>query len=1022
MNATSREREAQADRARDLLEKEGKRPTRGQLKAILAEEYGHQMHADPDDEQVETSDNEAVGFPSPDDEDSDNEVDDPQLGVVNSEGSEADDAASYVEDSSEEVDDEDVAGEEMGPSTRTFDDFTQFCSDNNFFAPLTDAEESGIRLMDTLRKKKAPMNAYAAVFDWHLREKGTITEGMTLKDAGSAHYVGREALINRLAHRYNMDKKKPVEKVVRLPSSKEVVKIPVFDAEDCIAGLLTNPKLRDEDFDFFDDDPLAPPPELDYIGNNNTGSAYQSTYQRMINGPNQQLVGVIFYIDGATTGHFADLPVTAVKMSLSIFTREARLREDMWAILGYLPEVKVADGRGKKIFQESRHLEAEDVELLAGEGDNIDQDGNLSDISNEGYTASEVKAQDFHHMLSVILDSFVDPIIDRGMIWTLRYKNQLYEKIHLKFFISMVRSDTEEADALCGKYKSRTRNISHICRQCHVPTMECDDHRASYPPKTQKAIARLVKKRELDKLRKISQHYLKNAWYKCRFNLANDRGIHGACPSELLHQMFLGIFKYCRDIFFEFVGKDAQIAKEINGLAKTLGKLLSHQSERSLPHTNFSKGIKDGILMAKDYRGVLLIMAAVLVSTEGRKMLSTKRKFKKDVRKDDWILLVELLLEWEAYLSQPTMKKAHVSKLGMKHRYIMYIMKRVAKRTKGMGLNLMKFHAIIHLMEDIKVNGVPLEFDTSANESHHKPVKYAAQLTQRNQETFIYQVAVRMWEFQILDIALEEIYNCCRPSDYYRVDSDISMSEGSKSDQSLHDSGEEVNVTTTDGAMMEVFFDEETEENSFKMLTKSKHGLNTRMNVDLLDFLCDLQAVVLEHLPTKSLPIYTRHQRNGVIFNAHPNYRGQGPWKDWAVIDWGPGYGQLPCHCHAFVELKSMPTGPDSLDFGGIRLKDGVYAVVEEARVEETELGRSDLFVPHLKTVKGFDENGVTGRVFYLADVDAIVSPCAMIPDIGGPLNRYFMVKKRDDWVKDFITWINTPHHLDDMGGDSDEE
>jgi hypothetical protein len=62
--------------------------------------------------------------------------------------------------------------------------------------------------------------------------------------------------------------------------------------------------------------------------------------------------------------------------------------------------------------------------------------------------------------------------------------------------------------------------------------------------------------------------------------------------------------------------------------------------------------------MAKDYWGVLLIMAAVLLSTSGQKMLNTKRKFKKDARKDDWILLVELLLEWQAYLCQPKMKNS----------------------------------------------------------------------------------------------------------------------------------------------------------------------------------------------------------------------------------------------------------------------------------------------------------------------------------------------------------------------------
>ena len=103
------------------------------------------------------------------------------------------------------------------------------------------------------------------------------------------------------------------------------------------------------------------------------------------------------------------------------------------------------------------------------------------------------------------------------------------------------------------------------------------------------------------------------------------------------------------------------------------------------------------------------MMAVVLRSTGERELLRSKRKFKHDHNMDDWLILVELLLEWEVFLCLPRMKIQHVKRLEKKHRYIMYVMKKVAKRSKGMGLNLMKFHAIVHLCEDMLVNGVPLE-------------------------------------------------------------------------------------------------------------------------------------------------------------------------------------------------------------------------------------------------------------------------------------------------------------------------
>ena len=100
-----------------------------------------------------------------------------------------------------------------------------------------------------------------------------------------------------------------------------------------------------------------------------------------------------------------------------------------------------------------------------------------------------------------------------------------------------------------------------------------------------------------------------------------------------------------------------------------------------------------------------------------------RKQFGGDDGLNDWTLLVELLLEWEAYLCQPRMKKRHVKRLDRKNRYIMYIFLQVANRYQGMGLNVFKFHAIVHLVKDMLLYGVPMEVDTGANESHHKPTK-----------------------------------------------------------------------------------------------------------------------------------------------------------------------------------------------------------------------------------------------------------------------------------------------------------
>ena len=273
---------------------------------------------------------------------------------------------------------------------------------------------------------------------------------------------------------------------------------------------------------------------------------------------------------------------------------------------------------------------------------------------------------------------------------------------------------------LCGKYKCRTGGVKHICRYCHCPTEKASDPMAKYPPKKQAAIEKLVQKGKKKQLQMISQQPIQNAWYKVSFHDANDQGIHGACPSEMI---LLGLFKYLQETFFVNMGAYSQLAEDINGLAKMYGKLFTRQSDRNFPKTNFSKGIWKGKLMGIEYRGVLLLIAAVLRSTAGRAMLMRRKQFGGQDGLYDWILLAELLLEWESYLWQPRMKRQHVKQLGRKNRYIMYLFIQVANRYEGMGLNIFKFHAIVHLTQDALLCGVPTEVDTSANESHHKPTK-----------------------------------------------------------------------------------------------------------------------------------------------------------------------------------------------------------------------------------------------------------------------------------------------------------
>ena len=744
-------------------------------------------------------------------------------------------------DSDSDNADKEVATTATGVNTAIRDAFRSYCEQHgDNFLSLTKEDATSIKLMHVL-KRKAPLNAYASVMEWHLKETGKLRDHETLGEADG--YYHRATLMKKLLPRYNLLQMVPTEKKVRLPSSRAVVSIPVRNAADCIVSLLTDPRFEDSDYLFFGDDPFAPPPErVTYLADLNTGDAYLKSYEKMITHDRQVLLPVPLCIDGAVTGQFTDLPVTAVKMALGIHSREARDRQCAWRELGFIPVVRKDPARGKKIFQESGHLDSQDVIVLEGEGD---ADPEASD-SDQDATEEDgaVKAQDFHTMLKAILQSFVE-LQRTGFVWDLKYKGKLYRDMEFVLFVPFVKCDTEEADVLCGKYTVRTKNVKHVCRYCHCPTADADNPLAKYPPKTQPAIQKLVQKGKLERLKAISQQYIENAWYDVIFHAANDCGIHGATPSEKLHAVQLGVFKYLREIFFIHMGKSSQLAEEINGLATMYGKLLTRQSERDLPNTNFAKGIQKGKLMARDFRGVLLIMAAVLASKKGRDLLFQRKKFGREEGLRDWTLLVELMLEWEAYLGEKVMRREHVVRLQKKHRFIMYIMKQVADRTSGMGLKIMKFHAIIHLISDMLLYGTPSEFDTGSNESHHKESKYAAKLTQRKEATFNLQTATRLTEFMCIDLAMEEllhdrcVWEYFVPVDAQTADTEVPDSDEGVSDNSESDvpgQGEEVHdhdaddsnsaaemVIHTGGTRIKIFEDSDDDgAPSFQMLSRSK--------------------------------------------------------------------------------------------------------------------------------------------------------------------------------------------------------
>jgi hypothetical protein len=457
-------------------------------------------------------------------------------------------------------------------------------------------------------------------------------------------------------------------------------------------------------------------------------------------------------------------------------------------------------------------------------------------------------------------------------------------------------------------------------------------------------------------------------------------------------------------------------AKRFESLATQYAKQLKRSSVRDMPKLYFSHGILGGgRMMAKEHRGVLLVILISLRSAKGKAIVKKCKAFKNNKKKnyngdahlDDWITLLETLLQWDSWLRQPEMAKKHVKLLQEKHKRLMWMIYKVGRKLKGMGLKTAKYHGILHIVQCILDFGVPMLYDSSQVEAHHKDSKKAATLTQKNKVRFNQQTAQRLKEMNLLALAEEEING--RPLWHYFA--------GHEHDEEGHLSPEEEEDAPELGGetlQCSLSADGELQLTSDKKIKGKRKDI--LMEVDFIDFVGGLEVAVRDHY--NCVRVHTQHRRLKSIFRASTDIWG-GVWRDWVVVDWGYDGGKLPAKLWGFVDLRALPEN-SGISYGGLgQIDPGMYAIVESSTI--TDENHDKLFRTIETEVGEIQGNRVSKLKFYLADVEAIADAAVVAPDIGGKPNAYFWMRPPSEWPDMFEEWLEAPLENDDFVDETDD-
>ena len=268
------------------------------------------------------------------------------------------------------------------------------------------------------------------------------------------------------------------------------------------------------------------------------------------------------------------------------------------------------------------------------------------------------------------------------------------------------------------------------------------------------------------------------------------------------------------------------------------------------------------------------------------------------VNAKDFIQLVEMLLSFHAWYEKGApfqWTEQSQQHLTASIRSMMAAILSIVPRKKGFGWKVQKFHEMLHIPVNVSRFGSPQNFDASNGERSLKHwAKHPAKTSHKGgARNFTIQVANRVYERNCMEkckkaMQFDQSIHGIRHMDHKIMNDTIipETEENHDNDPSQEDNDQQVHSELVGKPKFSITFHSTgSRAYTYRWLGKQQQHSLVTLHPSIKSWL------VKDHRKRKFLHVegYTEYRRDGLLFRAHPNYRSEGAWYDWCMVQFNVG-------------------------------------------------------------------------------------------------------------------------------------